>query len=282
MKKLGNYMTVILPFLAALGIQLLCSAGFMFLYVLGKAANMISLGEANYDTIVEMLSESITSDVGVAISAFTALACLIVFAIWYKKICYPVNESLIRKFNLKGIFGIILLGIGLQISLSLFLNIIAAFRPEWFYKYSEIMDQLGMGNSFASVIYIGIIAPFSEEFIFRGVIFKKARQFMPYMAANILQSLMFGIYHMNLVQGIYAFLLGMFLGFICYKIQSVFAAVFLHMVINISGILLGYLNTDSLSSSITYLYIIPVAGIAALTGGMAILLKKEKTVPDSY
>jgi hypothetical protein len=40
---------------------------------------------------------------------------------------------------------------------------------------------------------------------------------MPFWVANILQAVLFGIYHMNPLQGIYAFFIGLFLGYVCHK-----------------------------------------------------------------
>jgi len=144
------------------------------------------------------------------------------------------------------------------------------------------MEQLGMGNTFISAIYIGLIAPFSEEFIFRGVILKKAQKAFPYIGANIFQAVLFGIYHGNMVQGIYAFFLGMFLGFVCYKLQSIYASVLLHMIINISGIMLGYIDTEASVYSTGMYIIIYIAGIIAAIAGMVILLKKDKSTEDLY
>lgn len=283
MDKLKKYMAAILPFLAAYGVQIMFAMGFMFLYGLIIGYQMVTSGITDVNIIVETIYNRVVTELALPISAFTAIVSFVIFGLWYKRICVS-EEKQGGKSNLNPgvIGGLVLLGLGLQISLSFIINLIAALKPEWFIEYGEVMDQLGMGNSIISVIYIGFIAPFSEEFIFRGVIFKKARKAMPYVAANILQALMFGIYHGVLIQGIYAFLLGMFLGLVCYKKQTIFAAVCLHMVINISGLLLGYVDTTSFFFSSEFVYLIPVVGVGALLCGMVILLKKDKPSEELY
>ncbi|MDF2804531.1 MAG: amino terminal protease family protein, partial [Anaerocolumna sp.] len=122
----------------------------------------------------------------------------------------------------------------------------------------------------------------SEEFIFRGVTLKKAQKVMPFIGANILQAILFGVYHGNLVQGVYAFILGLFLGFVCYQLQSLLASILLHMVINISGILFGFISVDSVFYTTGIWGVVSIAGIAAAIVGTFILRKKEKTSEDLY
>ncbi len=105
---------------------------------------------------------------------------------------------------------------------------------------------------------------------------------MPYMGANILQAILFGVYHGNIVQGSYAFLLGVFLGLVCFKLHSIFAAILLHMVINLSGILFGFISTDSIFYTTGISFVVSIAGIASVIIGTVILLKNKKTGVDRY
>jgi uncharacterized protein len=283
MKKFKDIFAAILPFLAAIGIQIMFSVGIMFVYGLVAAFSLLSKGDVGYDAVLDHVYGSLNSDMLITTSAITAIILFIVFGWWYRNISIKIPaRDILNKFSLKKVAGIVLLGIGLQLSLSLIMNIVAAIKPEWFDNYSELMEQLGMGNTIMSAIYIGLIAPFSEEFIFRGVILKKAQKVFPLLWANVFQAVLFGIYHGNIVQGIYAFFLGMFLGFVYYKLESIYASILLHMVINIGGMLLGYINTEE-SASLAGLYILIYGlGIIAAIGGMIILRKKDKTTEDLY
>ena len=64
-----------------------------------------------------------------------------------------------------------------------------------------------------SLIFIIIIAPFIEEILFRGIVQKPLEKYGKLFAITI-SSILFAIYHGNLIQGIYAFLCGMLLGFV--------------------------------------------------------------------
>ena len=58
---------------------------------------------------------------------------------------------------------------------------------------------------------------------------------------NIIQAFYFGMIHLNLVQGIYAFLLGIVLGAVVKRYGTLKASMYLHFVINFSGQLLSLL-----------------------------------------
>ena len=45
----------------------------------------------------------------------------------------------------------------------------------------------------------------------------------------------FGIFHMNIIQGIYAAFLGLFLGYVCEESGTIAAAILFHAVFNLCG-----------------------------------------------
>ena len=55
---------------------------------------------------------------------------------------------------------------------------------------------------------MGIAAPFAEEVIFRWLVFLRMRDNMRVITAALFSGLTFGIYHMNLLQGVYATIMG--------------------------------------------------------------------------
>jgi membrane protease YdiL (CAAX protease family) len=70
-----------------------------------------------------------------------------------------------------------------------------------------------INTSVVGVIYIVLIGPVVEEIVFRGAIL---RHLMPYGVnfAIVTQALLFSLYHMNFYQSLYAFFLGLVLGYI--------------------------------------------------------------------
>lgn len=86
-------------------------------------------------------------------------------------------------------------------------------------------------NNFSMFLYAGILAPVSEEILFRGLI---QRSLMPYgkKFAILCSAFTFGIFHGNLIQSPYAFLVGLVLGYVAAE-YSIGWAMVLHMINNL-------------------------------------------------
>ncbi len=274
MKKIGKLFLCIVPFLCALFIQVVLSVLTVAVLGLIQGLRLVEEGETDPDTIKNVIIQSLNADVILAVSVFTAVICIAVFGLWYKRSRIDKGIPGIKGiFTVKSILYMLLLGAGLQVGISVLLNAIAMIKPDWFNAYSEIMEQLGMGKSILSIVYIVLIAPVSEELIFRGVILEKSKKIMPFAAANILQALLFGIYHMNLVQGIYAFVIGMFLGMVCIKFKSLYASILLHMIINLSGIFLELILTEEILNTPVIMVFIALLSLGAIVFSLIKLLK---------
>ncbi len=84
----------------------------------------------------------------------------------------------------------------------------------------------------ARMLCYEVVAPVSEELLFRQVIYKRLREISPVWPAVILSALLFGLYHGNPVQGIYAFIMGILLALVYEWTGSLLAPVVFHMVAN--------------------------------------------------
>ena len=138
---------------------------------------------------------------------------------------------------------------GAQFGSSLICALILYINPDTFKQYEDLMENAGISNEMSLILFIYsvILAPIGEELIYRGVTFSIAKQVFPFWLANIIQALLFGAYHMNLVQGCYAFALGLILGYVCHKGKSIYFSIFLHFLFNLWAAvvspLLGDFNT---------------------------------------
>ena len=84
------------------------------------------------------------------------------------------------------------------------------------------------------VLYMVICAPFMEEYVFRKLIVDRTVKYGQGVAV-LLSGLMFGLFHGNLNQFIYAFALGCFLAFLYVKTGKLKITIALHMMINFMG-----------------------------------------------
>ena len=127
-------------------------------------------------------------------------------------------------------------------------------------------DQISILMVICSVIF----APFCEELVFRGVTMHQAKKCLPFWAANLLQALLFGIFHMNMIQGIYAFCLGLVLGYVCNRGGSIYYSLLLHMLFNFWGtVLSGLIPFGDTTFAFIFWFLF---GIAMTVGGLVALL----------
>ncbi len=88
----------------------------------------------------------------------------------------------------------------------------------------------GSSESVSMFLYASILAPISEELLFRGFLLRSLRPYGKRFAI-LGSALFFGLFHGNLLQTPYAFLMGLLLGYVAIE-YSVYWAVALHMFNN--------------------------------------------------
>lgn len=176
---------------------------------------------------------------------------LICFGIWYYRIFYHgniVSENETFEDNTKGrmknIFScvcsirtpfLLLAGVAIQIMVDGILNLVSPLFPDTFTAYYDLVSKaVGVNRAVPMMIATFVIAPIGEELFFRGVIMGYAKRYMPGASAILFQGVLFGLYHGNIVQGIYACILGCLLGFVAYKADTLLASMILHFSINLS------------------------------------------------
>ena len=117
-----------------------------------------------------------------------------------------------------------------------------------------------------------IFAPILEEILLRGIILNGLLQRYSPSKAIIWSAIIFGVMHMNPVQAVGAFALGLPLGWLYYRTQSLWPCIFLHFVNNLVGSL-SLLLDENLDMSENYtrtwlgndaLYAVVLVGCAAL------------------
>ena len=99
---------------------------------------------------------------------------------------------------------------------------------------NAIMTVATGSNMFVTFFYMVLCAPVLEEYVFRKLIVDRTVEYGQGVAV-VLSGLMFGLFHGNLNQFAYAFLLGMFLAFIYVKTGDLRITIGLHMCINFVG-----------------------------------------------
>lgn len=84
---------------------------------------------------------------------------------------------------------------------------------------------------FAAVALL-VVAPISEELIFRGFIFKGFRKQLGFLAAAVISSIFFGLIHGQINVALDTFALGLMLCYLYEKTQSIWPSIMLHSLKN--------------------------------------------------
>lgn len=92
-----------------------------------------------------------------------------------------------------------------------------------------------------NLLYIMVLPPVIEEFIFRGALFQGFRNCGLFKTA-VFTALMFGLAHGNLNQFMYAFAVGIFFAYLVEASGSVYASMLSHALINGTTVVLIYLE----------------------------------------
>lgn len=124
--------------------------------------------------------------------------------------------------------------------------------------------------AFLFLLNITLIAPLSEEIVFRGVILNILRRFGDCFAL-LISSLLFAFVHMNLIQMPNAFIMGLVIGYFTLCTGSLWTGVCIHVLNNslvllLNGVLTG-LNEDS-----QLLVMLAVYGVYLILGLIALLM----------
>jgi membrane protease YdiL (CAAX protease family) len=174
--------------------------------------------------------------------------------------------------------GISLLFVGA--ALALLANLVLSFFGSILntQEYTESMEQVMTGKSLWFLIFwIGIVGPFYEEVLFRWVVYLRLRDYLTYPWAALISGVMFGIYHGNLTQFVYATILGFFFSCFLEWSGSLMGSVLLHMGANIWSLLLSeYGESVLLGRNATEVLIMLGAFVVILLMGIQYFSAKGK------
>lgn len=109
---------------------------------------------------------------------------------------------------------------------------------EIFDGFDKVAETIYTGNMFEELLAVVLAAPVIEELLFRGLTYRGFRKLWGPRAAMIISSLFFGIYHRNVVQGLYAFLIGLLLVYAYESFGTIWACIIFHAAANAVSVLL--------------------------------------------
>lgn len=109
-----------------------------------------------------------------------------------------------------------------------------------------ILDIASSTSLIVNFVYMVICAPIMEEFIFRKLIVDRTVRYGQGVAI-LVSGLMFGLFHGNLNQFVYATTMGMFLAFLYVKTGNIKYTIGIHMIVNFFGSIVSVLLMEAMN-----------------------------------
>ena len=103
---------------------------------------------------------------------------------------------------------------------------------------NNMVEVATSSNILVNFFIMVICAPIAEELLFRKLLIDRTVKYGE-ATAILFSGLMFGLFHGNLNQFVYAFVLGLFFGFIYVKTGNIRYTILLHMLVNFLGSVVG-------------------------------------------
>lgn len=172
-------------------------------------------------------------------------------------------------------------GISVPVSLGLNNLILLSNLAAYSESYQETAEILYSPSVPAQILCVGIIVPILEEYMFRGLIYKRIRRYAPASYAIVMSAVFFGVYHGNLVQSIYGTVCGLLLAWLYEKYGSMKAPILAHMLMNIVAIVLTDVDGFTwMFSNAMRMAVITVA-CASLASIMFLMIRQIEEKPET-
>ena len=148
-----------------------------------------------------------------AVSYFVAMTLTLVGFLFYRS--RRRGPKIIAHFSSRGLNPVLLLwGVVFMLATSVVLEPLLSLLP-------EVPNAYGRGAW--AIVTVVVMAPLFEEVIFRGVLLESTRAKYGVMAAWLVSSAVFGIVHVHPTVAVNAFAIGLVLGFVYMRTDSLWS-----------------------------------------------------------
>lgn len=196
------------------------------------------------------------------VASFIALAIFwVAYKVRGKSIFHALN---FRKITTSAIPKSIFTGSFFSLFLFSLISLTNVYRL--FPSHGEVMESIvpAEGNFLLIFLSIAIVVPVFEEVMHRGIIYQQLKKGLPLSLAVITQALIFAVFHLNWLQGMYAFLGGIVLALLFEYTRSLWAPILMHMGWNATSLFIPSIYSDWV-----------LGGMLVVSLGMLIFLLKK-------
>lgn len=211
-----------------LGLLLLYFPAFILGPAIGAIVYAIPVGENNQSTIARL-----------AVELLTIGAVLLVIKLYGRTLTDIALQGWPKiRHALQALAGF---GIYFFLSICILVLITIVFGLNLDEEQNLGYEQLRGIELIGAFIALVLLTPLAEEMVFRGFMFHGLRRRLPFWAAALIVSILFGIVHMQLNVGLDVFALSMVLCYLTEKSKSLWPAIMLHAIKNSVAFYMLYL-----------------------------------------
>lgn len=187
------------------------------------------------------------------VSFLSTLVSAIAALIWYyfgyfkpKKAAGKVENPFPKLKNVYSIFYILTGAISTYCLAGLIQMVVSAMMPQADSFFQSVMGQTLGGSVVLGWLMAVLIAPINEELVVRGIILERSKRSFGIVGTIVLTALLFGLYHMNPIQGFYVLPMGIFWAYLGVKYNSVIIPIIGHVLNNsLAGFLGQYVDMET-------------------------------------
>lgn len=191
-----------------------------------------------------------------------AVLAIVLFSIWFmedqKK---RGNKPVLRRISLKIACYVIAFGIGACIFVN---NLIELSQLSLMFSgVNKVNTALYVPSLGMQILAIGVVIPIAEELVFRGIIYSRVRDIYDFKPAAIVSAFIFAVSHGNVVQGLYAFVIGMSLVWVYECYDTILAPVLLHVVVNLCSVGMTFFmgRNEAINKGMSFTFMTILSGI---------------------
>ncbi|MBQ3039987.1 MAG: CPBP family intramembrane metalloprotease [Clostridia bacterium] len=193
------------------------------------------------DTFVNGTPEEIVkikSDNGTLVIMLGYLLTIAIFTVYYLiRKSSILKEAGINKIKPRVALNSALLGVGMLGAFQALVLVIGKIAPKWLETQNAHSQSILNGSIVVAIIYTVFVAPICEELMFRGLILSALKGKAPKWAGIVAVAFVFGLIHSFPIGFIYAFSLGILLGWLYYFTNSLLPCIIVHACFNATNYL---------------------------------------------
>lgn len=221
--------------------DLIFSAGYIVVYIFGADADYFLLNN------------------GFMLDSLSCIVQMLIYSLIYLLLNLSKGEGKLSVSDI-GICVIITFGMSgvstLWLYFADYLSGSISFIADSLESFTDTWNNLEEESYIWILLSVAILGPIVEELLFRGIVFRLARNIRRGYFPIIISALLFGLWHEEPVQIVYTFLMGIVLAMVYDKTKSLFYPILMHVLNNFLSTLPPKLDTDNVVNTITYLSMI--------------------------